>query len=72
MRMSQLDPWWQISNPFPTLLTCMSAQTTLAVNFRDQCLIFLSGIGLLLLLGCLPWMIRQMRQFRPPEMKTSG
>jgi hypothetical protein len=72
MRMSMLDPWWQISNPFPTILTCMTAQSAIAVNFRDQCVIVLSGCGLLLLLGCLPWMIRQIRDFRPAEMKSPG
>jgi hypothetical protein len=67
MRMGQLDPLWQITNPFPTILTCMSAQSASALTFRDECLMFLGGWGLLMLLGCLPWMVRQIGRFRPPE-----
>jgi hypothetical protein len=65
LRLGRLDPWWQISNPYPTIITCTFARNVESVNFRVECIGFLSGLGLLLLLGCLPWMIRQMRQFRP-------
>ncbi len=67
MRLGQIDPLWQISNPFPTILTCMSAQSSSAVSFREQCLIILTGCGLTLLLGCLPWIVRQISRFRPAE-----
>jgi hypothetical protein len=67
MRMGRIDPWFQISNPFPTIYTCMSARSAEAEEFRDQCLIFLSSWGLLMLLLCLPWMVRQIKRFHPPE-----
>ena len=65
-RLGHVNPWWQISNPFSTILTCRERDMG-AVLFRMKCLPFLIGWGVIVLLGCLPWMIRQMRRFRPPE-----
>ncbi len=70
LRMGRIDPWWQISNPFPTIFTCVEARSAEAQNFRDYCLMFLSGWALLMLLGCMPWIARQIKRFRPPENKT--
>jgi hypothetical protein len=68
-RMGQIDPWWQISNPFSTIFTCVvdAERNVEAANFRTECLVFLSALAVLLLLGCLPWMVRQVKRFRPPE-----
>ncbi|HTU21891.1 MAG TPA: hypothetical protein VMG10_27885, partial [Gemmataceae bacterium] len=67
LRMGQVNPWWQISNPFSTIYTCVWERGVEAADFRDPCLVFLSVWGLLVSLGCLPWMIRQMKRFRPPD-----
>lgn len=67
-RMGQASPWWQISNPFSTIYTCVWERG--GEDFREQCLLFLSVWAVLVSLGCLPWMIRQMRRFRPPEKET--
>lgn len=69
-RMGQVSPWWQISNPFSTILTCWEDRSAEALAFRWPCLLFLSMWGLLVLLGCLPWMIQQMRRFRPLEKEA--
>ncbi len=66
-RTGRVDPWWQISNPFATILTCMEGQGGDAEIFRINCLYFLGGWGLGLLLASLPWMTQQVRRFRPNE-----
>ncbi|MGH7169920.1 MAG: hypothetical protein ACRELG_06560 [Gemmataceae bacterium] len=71
-RLGQVDPWWQISNPFSTIYTCVFERGVDAANFRDQSLLFLSVWGVAVLLGCMPWMIRQMKRFRPPETEPAG
>jgi hypothetical protein len=70
LRMGYVDPWCQISNPFSTIYTCVMEPNANAQDFRDGCLLFLGGLGLLLLLGCLPWIARQVSRFRPPEKDT--
>jgi len=70
LRMGQIDPLCQISNPFSTIFTCVMEPSANAQNFCDACLLILGGLGLLLLLGCLPWMVRQVNRFRPPEKDT--
>jgi hypothetical protein len=69
LRAGHIDPWWQISNPFATIYTCMEEQNTGA--FSELCLLFLGGLGSLLLLACAPWMARQIRRFRPPEKECN-
>ncbi|HTU91363.1 MAG TPA: hypothetical protein VMF69_14880 [Gemmataceae bacterium] len=70
LRMGHIDPGWQISNPFSSIFTCVAETSAEAEIFRYQCPLFLSGLALTLLLGCVPWMARQMRRFRPPEKET--
>jgi hypothetical protein len=70
LRQGLINPWWQISNPFATIYTCVVESDGDKAIYRDMCLLFLGGLGLLLLLGCLPWMARQVRRFRPPEKET--
>lgn len=65
-RMGQSSPWWQVSNPFSTIYTCVWEHGAEAAVFRERCLVFLSVWALGVSLGCLPWMIRQMQRFRPP------
>jgi hypothetical protein len=71
LRFGSIDPWWQISNPLSTIFTCV-LEPPGSAGFRYECLLFLSGLGLVLLLGCMPWMIRQMKCFRPPEKVIPG
>lgn len=71
LRMGQVNPWWQISNPLSTIFTCVVEPYGVAAGFREECLLFLSGLGMTLMLGCLPWMVRQMKRFRPPEKVVS-
>ncbi len=66
-RMGRVDPWCQISNPFATIFTCVEGRGGDAEIFRMHCLLFLGGLGLALLLACLPWMARQVRRFRPSK-----
>lgn len=72
LRMGQVNPWWQISNPLSTIFTCVWEPNTEGVSFRTECLVFLSSLAGVLLLGCLPWMVRQMKRFRPPTKEISG
>jgi hypothetical protein len=67
MRRGYQDPWFLITNPFPTFYTCVIARTTESDEFVYPCLMVLSGWGLLMLLGCFPWMVRQIGRFHPPE-----
>jgi hypothetical protein len=69
-RMGRVNPWWQISNPLSTILTCSEIRNQDAVGFREPCLMFLSIWGLLISLACLPWIFRQMKLFRPPKKET--
>lgn len=69
LRMGQIDPWWQISNPFSTVLTCVLESHADSVAFRNQCLVFLSGLAIALLLGCSPWIVRQASRFRPIQFE---
>lgn len=62
----QLSPWWQITNPVSTIFTCVEGGTE-GTPFRMKCLPFLIGWGQIALLGCLPWIVRQMKRFHPPE-----
>jgi hypothetical protein len=66
-RMGQVSPWWHVTEPVSTIYTCVWEHGAEAAIFRDQCLVFMSVWGMAVLLGCLPWMIRQMRRFRPSE-----
>lgn len=70
--MGHLNPWWEISNPFATIFTCVveADRRGEAAAFRDDCFAFLIGWGVLMLLGCLPWMLRQAKRFHPPEKTT--
>jgi hypothetical protein len=70
LRMGRTDPWWQISNPFSTIYTCVVERSLDGDTFCDLCLLFLGGLAGLLLLGCLPWMARQVQRFRPPDGAT--
>lgn len=72
VRMRMVDPWWQISNPISTIVTCLAGRNMEAVVFREQCPLFLSAWGIVAFLGCLPWMIRQMKRFRPPQKKLAA
>jgi hypothetical protein len=72
LRTGLLNPWWQISNPFSTIYSCVMEPRGQGNSFRDLCLLFLGGLGLLLLLGCLRWMALQIRRFRSPEKGTLG
>jgi hypothetical protein len=69
-RIGRVSPWWQISNPFSTLLTFSEFWSKDAVEFREPCLLVLSMWSVLVSLWCLPWIVRQIRQFRPPEKET--
>jgi hypothetical protein len=64
LRGGYINPWWQISNPLSTLFVFGERG---GEAFRDEFILFLGGLGLLLLIGCLPWMGRQIERFRPPE-----
>lgn len=64
--MGGIDPWFEITNPIPTIYTCIARNAKLD-GFVLNCFLFLSVWGLLVLLGCLPWMIRQMKRFNPPN-----
>jgi hypothetical protein len=70
LRMGRTNPWWQLSNPFSTIYTCVMESSGDKTVFRDMCPLFLGVLGLMLLLGCLPWMARQVRRFRPPEKES--
>jgi hypothetical protein len=69
LRAGTIDPWWQISNPLSTIYTCMESRGR-AAGFPEPCLLFLSGLGLMLLLACLRWMALQVRRFRPSGKAT--
>ncbi|HEY7330595.1 MAG TPA: hypothetical protein VH592_23345 [Gemmataceae bacterium] len=70
LRHGQVDPWWQISNPLSTMYACVFEPSGKAEGFRDLCLVFLGGMGLLLFLMCLRWMALQVRRFQPPGKET--
>jgi hypothetical protein len=67
LRTGRTDPWWQVSNPFSTIYTCVMETGGDREIFRTACPYFLSCLALTLLLGCLPWMFRQIRRFRPTQ-----
>ncbi|MGH7226036.1 MAG: hypothetical protein ACRELF_22705, partial [Gemmataceae bacterium] len=64
-RMSQIDPWTQISNPFSTIYTCLVERPR--ESFPTECVVFLSALAAVLSIGCAPWMLRQLDRFRPAE-----
>jgi hypothetical protein len=70
LRHGQVDPWWQISNPLSTMYACVLEPSGRTEGFRDLCLVFLGGLGLLLFLACLRWMALQIRRFQPPGKET--
>lgn len=72
LRMGQVNPWWQISNPLSTMLEYVDRRTNQWEDFHTGCLIFLAVWAWLALLLCLPWMVRQMRRFHPPLRKDEG
>ena len=69
-RYGNIDPWWQISNPFSTLYTCVAESGIDAENFSELSVLFLAAMGLLSLTGCVPWMARQIARFQPPDRAT--
>jgi hypothetical protein len=66
MRFGRVDPWWQITNPLSTILTGLDYRTTEMDEFSLGSLICLSIWGFVVLLACLPWIIRQAKRFHPP------
>jgi hypothetical protein len=70
LRMGRTNPWWQVSNPFSTIYTCVVERRLDGDSFCDLCLMFLGGLAGVLLVGCLPWMARQVQGFRPPDGAT--
>lgn len=71
VRYANLTPWWQISNPLTTIWACVVDVGSDAESFRGSCIWLLSCLGLLSLQMCAPWMIRQLRGFRPPDHDLS-
>jgi hypothetical protein len=68
LRSGQVDPWWQITNPFATIAeVVMMWRRTEEGDFRSGCMVFLSAWAALTILLCLPWTLRQLARFRPPE-----
>jgi len=68
LRAGQVDPWWQITNPFATIYEVVTMwRRTEEGDFRTGCVVFLCGWATLATLACLPWMVRQVARFRPPE-----
>jgi hypothetical protein len=72
LRTGQVNPWCQISNPLSTMLEYAERRTTRWTEFHTGALVFLSVWAGVLLILCLPWMVRQARRFRPPERVTVG
>lgn len=66
MRFGRVDPWWQITNPLSTILTGLDYRTTEMDEFSLGSLVFLSIWGIVMLLACLPWIVRQANRFHPP------
>jgi hypothetical protein len=63
-----VNPWWYITNPFVTIYYYMTEwDNAWRTNFFLGGLWFLGGWAALAMLLCLPWMVRQMRRFHPPE-----
>jgi hypothetical protein len=65
-RMGQVDPWCYISNPCWTLYTVVESRGANADEFLTGSVVFLSVLGFLLLMGCMPWIVRQFVRFHPP------
>jgi hypothetical protein len=70
LRMGQVNPWCQISNPLATIFEYADRRTRRWEDFHTGGLVFLSIWAALALLLCLPWIVRQARRFRPPERVT--
>ena len=65
-RMGQVDPWWYISNPVWTIYEITERGGSNADDFRLGSLVFLSAMTFLMLMANMPWIVRQVRRFRPP------
>jgi hypothetical protein len=67
-RVGQVSPWWFITNPFVTIYHYVAEWNNPSrAGFFFGGLWFLGGWATLTLLLCLPWMLRQVRHFHPPE-----
>jgi hypothetical protein len=70
LRFGQIDPWWLITNPFATIFEYSTEwRRGTETNFRTGSLIFLIGWAALATVLCMPWAMRQVRRFRPPERR---
>ena len=65
-RMGQVDPWWYISNPVWTIYEILERRGSNADDFLNGSLVFLSVLTFLMLMACMPWIVRQLRRFHPP------
>jgi hypothetical protein len=65
-RMGQINPWWQITNPFTTIYSCIFEGRLQYQGFLQESLFFLTIWAFLMLLACMQWMVRQARRFHPP------
>ncbi len=67
LRENNLDPWSQITNPFATIFIFVRDWPDRSADgFPLGCLFFLSLWAGLVMVLCLPWMLRQLARFRPP------
>jgi hypothetical protein len=68
LRFGQVNPWWYITNPFMTIYHYVAEWNNPSrAGFFLGGLWFLGGWAALTALLCLPWMLRQVRRFHPPE-----
>lgn len=73
LRRNQIDPWWQITNPFSTILTCVEFnRNPEAEVFSYMSLLVLGSLALILLVACGRWFGGQIKRFHPPEKEIAG
>jgi hypothetical protein len=68
IRTGNIEPWWLITNPFASIIQVYLDWTLKrGGGFLTDCLVFVIGWAVLVTLLCLPWMVRQMARFHPPQ-----
>jgi hypothetical protein len=74
LRQGDINPWWEITNPFASIRQfVLDWRRDPQGQFRTGCLVFLSSWAGIVTLLCLPWLVRQVARFRPPDrVSVSG
>jgi hypothetical protein len=66
----QRNPWIMLTNPVTSVIMAANSYMRSVSDFDDVCMAFVAIVAMLLTLANLPWIVRQMRDFRPPARKA--